>query len=147
MNIKNIKQPIHAIGSKIKNMRIEKHQAEINKYVKIEQGKNDDAYKQIFTAQEMLANYAKAKNIKINISDTPTSSGKLINVDVTKNHITFGESINADTSLILNAERSNVRMLENKDGLNYLNRGKFTSEDTFLKNLYRVIQNLTIILK
>lgn len=144
MKVAKITQPIKAIGTKIKNQRIEKHQAEINKYVNITPGQNGEAYKQIITAQEMLANYAKAKNIKINIYDAATSNGKLIDIAVSKpGNASAVECINADTGMILKAERSNTRMLENKDGLNYESRGKITSEDTFLKNLYRVVENLT----
>ena len=148
MNIKNLKQPIKAIGTQIKNMRIEKHQAEINKYVNITPGQSDEAYKQIITAQEMLANYAKANNVKINIGDCATSKGKLINVEVTTHkYITLGETISADTNRVLQAERSNIRFSENKEGLSYLSNGKFTCEDTFLKNLYRIVSNLTIYIK
>ncbi len=145
MKVPNIKQPIRAIGSKIKNLRIEKHQEEINKYINIEAGQSNDAYSQIFTAQEMLANYAKAKNVRIKIGDTPTSDGKLINIEVLKQDKNIGkvESINADTTLVLQAEKSNPRFLKNHDGLDYRFQGKLTSEDTFLKNLYRVVENLT----
>lgn len=145
MKVPNIKQPIRAIGSKIKNLRIEKHQEEINKYINIEAGQSNDAYSQIFTAQEMLANYAKAKNVRIKIGDTPTSDGKLINIEVLKQDKNIGkvESINADTTLVLQAEKSNPRFLKNHDGLDYRFHGKLTSEDTFLKNLYRVVENLT----
>ena len=144
MNVRNLKQPIRAIGTKIKNLRIEKHQNEINKYVNITPGENDKAYEQIFTAQEMLANYAKAKNVKINIHDAETSGGKLINIEVTKpNHTTLGECVNADTKLILNAERDNTVLLEDKDGLNHIVKSKITSEDSFLKNIYRIVENFT----
>lgn len=144
MKIPKIKQPIKAIGTKIKNIRIEKQQAEINRYINIESGQNNDAYKQIFTAQEMLANYAKAKDVKIHIADTPTSGGKLINIEVLKRDgNTKVESINADTKLTLMTERDNKRLLENRDGLDYQVNGKLKSEDTFLRNLYRVVENLT----
>ena len=142
----SIKHPISIIGARIRNTRLERHQAKLNELVSIEHGRNKDAYNKIFDAQEILANYAKAKNVRININDAANSEGKLINIEVKKDNITLGEFVSSDTSRIVTAERDNKRFLENKDGLNYFSDGKFTSEDTFLKNIYRVVENLTKVL-
>jgi hypothetical protein len=39
--------------------------------------------------------------------------------------------------------KENNVMLEDKDGLNYIGRGLFSTEDTFIRQVYRAVSDLT----
>lgn len=153
------------IQKRIDITKYNKHQKEINELVNTSRMKMDsDAYNQIDMARETIANFARKNCISIDIFDTSDtiSFAKQINPEIEK---TLGDNITirvtdmlngkskdvmmpADTSKTYNYTSSNPRMLENTEtGTDYIYKGHITSENNFLKTVYRHISDLTRAIK
>lgn len=153
------------IQKRIDITKYNKHQKEINELVNTSRMKMDsDAYNQIDMARETIANFARKNCVNVDIYDTSETMAfaKQINPEIEK---TLGDNITirvtdmlngkskevmmpADTSKEYVFERKNSRMLHNTDsGTEYIYQGHFTSEDNFLKTVYRHISNLTSAIK
>ena len=79
------------------------------------------------------------------IAYSPKGNAQNIVVSVYgKNTLPLNQKVSLDTSVIYPKEKYTERMLENReDGLNYIVRSKNTTEDTFLRHIYRTVEELT----
>lgn len=132
---------IQSTFSQIRNYRKKKDIAELNRLTDLS-GAFGDAHSQLLSAQEGLANYAKAKNIRISFNNMLLKDF----MDITVTHTNGKQAkstINAKTDELETVERSVVRMLEDKDGVNYIGHGVESHEDNFLRRVYRTVEMLT----
>ncbi len=148
MKIQSIKGYAKNFAEKINTIKYEKHQKEIENLVRIhpEKAAETDAFKQIYGAREVLANYAKANGIQMSfIASSPKGKAENIIVNVYDKNVTpLNQKVSLDTSIIYPKEKSKKRMLENKEtGLNYIVEMKSGTEDTFLRHIYRTVEELT----
>ena len=63
------------VVQKIKNIKIEKKQAEIKRYISYELVNNSEIKQEIYDAREILANYAKANNVRIALLNNARKKG------------------------------------------------------------------------
>lgn len=147
MKVPSIKGSIKNITEKLKTMKYEKHQKEIENLVRIhpEKAAETDAFKQIYDAREVLANYAKANDIYMSfIAYSPKGNAKNIIVSVYgKNTLPLNQKVSLDTSVIYPKEKYTKHILEDKDGLNNIRETRNSTEDNFLRHIYRTVEELT----
>lgn len=148
MKVSSIKGLTKNLSEKIKTIKIEKHQKEVESLVRIypEKAVETDAFKQLYNAREVLANYAKANNIQMSfIASSQKGNPQNIVVSVySKNAAPLDKKVSFDTSVLYPKEKLTKRMLENKEtGLNYIAEMKSSTEDTFLRHIYRTVEELT----
>lgn len=136
---------IPKISSFVENYKYKKQQKELQNLVNLERVCNP-ALQELSEIRGTLANYAKAKNIRINIYNPQESHDLMIHV-IDNNGIEAQKLINGDSSVIETVERTRLRMLENSDGLNYLAHGVESHEDNFIRKVYRTVEILTGSLK
>lgn len=103
--------------------------------------------RQLFEIKGMVQNYARHNRVHVdmfipkekdilNISVSRLDEkGKAINTEKLSDTLPFSNE------LVL-MEKDNPRMLENKDGLNYINNGKLEREDCFIRQVYHTISCL-----
>lgn len=144
MKLSANKSPISKLNKFIENYKYEKHQKELNRLVNLENVTQADAHAQLYDAREVLANYAKANNVRLSFRTVPEEK---LSITVMNKQNVHNGTINSDTSAIETVERPIERMLEDKDGLNYIWKGKESHEDNFLKRVYRQIDMLTYSIK
>ncbi|MCM1003201.1 MAG: hypothetical protein NC408_02540 [Candidatus Gastranaerophilales bacterium] len=130
---------IPKISKMVENYRYNKHQQELNRLVKIEDT-SETVREELYSAREILANYAKAKKISMEFSNTLNQLLVLVSDRTGK----FAEKlISADTTKVSTVERERECLLENSDGVNYIGHGVESHEDTFLRSVYRTVEELT----
>lgn len=130
----------------------EKAAAEMDKYVGFskpwEVSDNASEYaRQLFEIKGMVQNYARHNSVHVDMFIPKEKD--ILNISVTRLD-KKGNAINAEKlseTLSLNnganMERNNPRMLENKDGLNYIANGKFEIENcSFITQIYQTISYL-----
>lgn len=103
---------IPKISKMVENYRYNKHQQELNRLVNIE-NTSETVREELYSAREILANYAKAKNISMEFSNTLNQLLVLVSDRTGK----FAEKfISADTTKVSTVERERECLLENSDG-------------------------------
>lgn len=141
----SLKTTINNVKKNIKNIKYEQKQKELDKWVNIKEVKQPEAFSELYSAREILANYAKANNIKLTFVTKPIDKyGQRPNLTIwgkQNNHLTM-RNVNADTKAITTVERHKKLMLQDKDGLDYMVKVKDTKEETFLKRVYRGVEGL-----
>ena len=143
----NLKTATESICKKFHNVRYEKKQAEIAKHIDIEGVRQTNVYKDLCDASEIMANYAKAKGVKIKFNsfpeaNYPSQAEELINLSVAGAKGEIGCILNiTDKPTVV--EKRVSSLLTNKDGLDYVYNGTHTVEDNFLRRVYRNIEDLT----
>ena len=130
------------IAEKIRIAKLERREAQVKKYLSFERIKNPELKQEIYDAREVLANYAKANNVRINLSEGLTE--KDINIGVihfntmncavrdvpaTKESLVIGKTLDFMTT--------------DKDGINHIRKGYHSTEDTFLRRIYKTVEHLT----
>ncbi len=141
MKIEKLQSTFPRITKAIENYRYTKHKAELDSLVDLS-GAYNDAHIQLINAQEGLANYAKAKNVRISFNNMLME--RSMNITITnKEGKQANAVINSKTDEIETIERPIKRILENKDGTNYQAMGTESHEDNFLRRVYRTVETLT----
>ncbi len=129
--------------------KYEKHKKIINKLVNTSQlNINSDAYKEIELAKETIANFAKKNGVSIDFFEPKEHQTNKKNIILKVSNMLNGKNkecaISPDTTLNITISNNNLRVLRNREtGTEYIAIGQITTEDTFLRNIYRNISNLT----
>lgn len=154
MNIQNI------ISSQITKNKFAREEAKINKYVKIHDiNTYGDSFNQMYNARKTMANYASKKGITIDIYD----ARKLLEEDDSVSPAIkdkFAEKINVVVTDLLSG-RSKAKLVSSNTDKTYPKEAKSpilfatndnctdvvrqsvrTTEDSFIRNLYRNIEEL-----
>jgi len=141
--------------------KYERNEKELNKYIKIHNNTTyGTSFETLNEAKETIANFAKKNNVSIDIFD----GRKIINYEEMlpsslKNNLSDkmflkvtnllnGKSkeqiISARTDKVYPVRKENYRLLQDKDkNKEYLSTESFSGEDTFLRYVYRNIENFT----
>lgn len=146
MKLLSLKPTINKVSTYIRNAKIEAKEKEIRRFVNLKEVTQPDAYKQLYEAREVLANYAKANNVRF-IFETATKNvkpnEKRINIFALNQRHLNGKHINSDTKATEVVYREKSRFLQDKDGIDYMHKCKNYQEDNFLRRVYRTVQYLT----
>lgn len=138
---KGYKMKIQKINQTIANYKRLKHQKELNRIVDLS-GAFGDAGKELYRAWDILANYAKAKNIHMSFNNMLMND--YLHITVTNKEGLAAENIiSGKTDQVTTVVRERKCFLENKDGCNYIGHGIESHEDTFLRSVYRTVEALT----
>lgn len=143
--IENFSNRIH----KYKHLRT---QMDINKYVTIPKSWDVSDYSRSYinelnNIQETIYRFAKKNNIHVDMFIPENDN--LLQVTVSRFNGENKRGVNkASMDLLLNYETSTVvkvknYMIKNKDGVKYKTRGISTFEDSFIRRVYRAVDDLT----
>lgn len=143
--IENFSNRIH----KYKHLRT---QMDINKYVTIPKSWDVSDYSREYinelnNIQETIYRFAKKNNIHVDMFIPEDDN--LLQVTVSRFNSENKRGVNkASMDLLLNYETSTVvkvkrLMIKNKDGVKYKTRGISTFEDSFIRRVYRAVDDLT----
>lgn len=143
--IENFSNRIH----KYKHLRT---QMDINKYVTIPKSWDVSDYSRSYinelnNIQETIYRFAKKNNIHVDMFIPENDN--LLQVTVSRFNGENKRGVNkASMDLLLNYETSTVvkvkrLMIKNKDGVKYKTRGISTFEDSFIRRVYRAVDDLT----
>ncbi len=149
-----IQRLINSIQSNNVKRKILQNEERINRYVKIHDVTTPvDSFNQMYTARSVIANYAEKKGVSINIynagkcppPDNTTADNKL-NVIVTD--LLTGNAkaklVDADTDRLYPKVSENPIIIPIlSDCTDIVRQSIKNTEDTFLRNLYRNIEELT----
>lgn len=153
MNIKRITANINHF---IRTKKIEKAEKEISDYLKV-QISDIEADKEIYNARSTIANYAKNNWVSVDIFDA-VPSGDVKNgakdpladkMIVLVKHLLTGKQthrlLSTDTTAVVNYSNYgiNTGKASKLSGQNGIGRRLFSHEDSFLRNLYRNIVEMT----
>lgn len=149
------------IASKIAKNKVAKQEEYINRFVRIHDTNTyGDSFNQMYTARETLANYAKDKGVTIDIHD----ARKLLEDDESVSPILenkFAEKLYVVVTNLLSGKSKTKFVDANTDKLypkvaqrpilipitsdytDIARQSVRNTEDTFLRNLYRNIEELT----
>lgn len=156
---------VNKVMAKLRQVRFEykrnKEQKLLNNFVTIHADKiNKPAFDEMKDAQKVMVNYVMNKGVGVDIYDAKeavasgfavkphkeeTLAGKLL-VKVTNllNGMIDEKLISADTKQIHRVEKNDFIVFDvPSDGVQYARKTKKSYEDTFLRNLYRNIQEMT----
>lgn len=143
----SINKAIRDVKTYISKVQYDKKQKEINRLINIEGVTQPDAYMELYSARDILANYAKANNLKLSFktvaSDAYSSTPRLA-IMAQKKNVVSEAAVNADTKAITAVVRDKGLMLENKDNLQYSVKTRDVQEDTFIRRVFRTIEQLLL---
>ena len=146
MKLLSLKPTINKVSTYIRNAKIEAKEKEIRSLVNLKEVTQPDAYEQLYEAREVLANYAKANNVRF-IFETATKNvkpnEKRINVFAINQRHLDGKRINSDTKATEIVCRERPKFFQDKDGVDYTHKCIDWREDNFLRRVYRAVQYLT----
>lgn len=150
------------IINQFKNYKIARHEKMIDKYFKIKDTSLPyDSYEKMYTARETIANYAKHNGVSIEINDARNELGEFdspifenimsgkINIVVKnlKNKLVQRKIISAindnDPRKVYHEITKKIMVNIPEDGTQRIAETKSYSEETFLRNLYRHISEMT----
>lgn len=124
---------------------------DINKYVNISKSWNVSDYsldyiRELNNIQETIYRFAKKNNVQVDMF-VPENED-ILQVTVSRFNRRKKEVHSFSKSLALSSEsvtmmKENNVMLEDKDGINYMAKGLWTTEDDFIRRVYRVVGELT----
>lgn len=124
---------------------------DINKYVNISKSWNVSDYsldyiRELNNIQETIYRFAKKNNVQVDMF-VPENED-ILQVTVSRFNRRKKEVTSFSKSLALSSEsvtmmKENNVMLEDKDGINYMAKGLWTTEDDFIRRVYRVVGELT----
>ena len=97
--------------------------------------------------KEVVYNFAKKNNVHVDMfipKDTEmlTVTVSRFNIDGKPSSYNGKRILKLTHEPVTMVKENNV-MLEDKDGLNYIGRGLFSTEDTFIRQVYRAVSDLT----
>ena len=131
----------------IRKFRTAQKQIKIDKLVNIDNVHQKETYKTLSEAKELIANYAASKGVKVRFHSFPEEkvSEQMKNqmyLWVSKGYEHQGRIIPTDIARTYAKETEKLAILEKQNGDAYLTKGKFLVEDSFLRNVYRNIEEL-----
>lgn len=153
------------LSTRINNYKYEAKQAGLNKYCKIHDmdGALISPAQELYTAQEVIANFAKKNNIRIDIFDAKEalkntegntefvkSIGDKFNVIATnlKTGKTASRFVESNTQTVYpKTTESTMLMSDIQQGRQIVRIDRRYIEDTFLRNMYRNISDLSQTIK
>ncbi len=143
MKINSIKP---AVTKFIDNVKYEKEQKFLNKYVQVhDEGMSADAYKEIMKARKTIANYVAPKAVAVDIYSNGSESKKGLDIvvqDLLHSKKT-SRTMNADTKAIHNHVVDDYIVVDHAwDGVQQTRLTTHEYEETFLKTLYRNISEM-----
>ena len=129
----NIKATGELLIQKYRNFKINKKEAQIAKLVDLKDVHQKDIQNVLYDAREVLANYARAKNVSI------PQANKLLQVSV------CGKNNHPQVNIINFAEPIKVHTTPQKIeyGNPYTHDCIYKCEDNFLRSVYRLIGEMT----
>jgi len=131
------------VVQKIKNIKIEKKQAEIKRYISYELVNNPEIKQEIYDAREILANYAKANNVRVALLNNARKKGTLEVIVSPLNSLdSLYKSIPETKDATIVKENFKYTLI-GKDGQNRICEGVRTCEDNLLRRIYRTVEELT----
>ena len=137
-----IKSAINKIQTQVRNTRINAKEKEIRRLVDLREVIQPDAYKHLYEAREVLANYAKANNVRYTFitatKNVKPNEKKIFIYAINDKHLTF-KRIDSDTKKVEIAYKNNVNFLQDKEVIDH----KHSYEDNFLRRVYRTVQKMT----
>ena len=131
------------VAQKIRNCKIQKKEAEINKYLSYEFIDNSEIKQEIYEAREILANYAKANNVRIALFTTPKKMNSLeLSVTPFSSFDSLHKTIPTTKEPLVVREKIEYTSV-GKDG-SIEKREMYNSyEDNLLRRIYRAVEQLT----
>jgi len=147
----NLKSAIETVGQKINAAKINKKEAQIKEFVNLDGINRSKEFNTLYDAREILANYAKAKGVRVSFHTfAPQNEGlKHTQGDNLIEIIVTGSNNKTKTNLINTSKEPSVveapvyRLLPIKDAnVEYLHKGKITCEDNFLRRVYRTFETM-----
>ena len=156
-----ISKIFNKIQSNVAQRKINKQDALIDKYIKIHDVDTyGDSFAQMYDARKILANFAKEKGVSIDIYDGQKVFEDTIYVNpqlkeslVDQLHVIVTNLVNGKSKSKIVSARTDmsypkvaekqVLMPIPQDGLEIGRSARSTTEDSFLRNLYRNIEELT----
>lgn len=147
--------------SQLKQQKLNKREANINKYIKIHDGNTyGNSFAQIYDARATIANYAKRNAVSIDIYDVKklleeneSVSPIIENNFSDKLHLIVTNLLNGKSKskiVSANTDKTYPKISEkqiiipiHKDGIEKIGESINQTEDSFLRNLYRNIEYLT----
>lgn len=146
-----------SIGTKftrfLENRKYEKEQKFLNKYCNISDKLDRDTFELLFPSRKTIANYAKSKNVSVEISNAEKDIAKRTFNEEDESCINAMERAAKDKIVVtvrplkLPKERKDGRLLSqssyvsNDTNKTYVYKdSKNTIEDNFLRNIYRTIE-------
>ena len=148
MKIPSFKQGVEVLSNTFHKIKINNKQAKIDKLVKIDKVHQKETYQVLNEAKEVIANYAEAKGVKVSFHSFPENNTaeqmkNQMYLWVSKGYEHQGRIIPTNIAETYVKETEKFAILEKQNGDTYLTKGKFLTEDNFLRNVYRNIEELT----
>lgn len=127
----------------IRNYKIQKKENEIKKYFSYEFIENPEIEQEIYGAREILANYAKANNVRIALLTSPKKMDSLeLSVKPSNSLESLHKTIPATKEPLIVKEEIEYTS-RNKDGSIEKRVMHNTYEDNLLRRIYRAVEQLT----
>ena len=143
----NLKKVCQQVVQKCRNVKIDRKEAEIAKYVNINEVRQSEVYKTLYDAREVLANYAKANNVNIVFKSIPATAerpiaDRMIKVVVKGERKLDVNLLDIEKDVIVSMRKNPSRLI-NKEGNDYMYNGTIACEDNLLRRVYRLVANMT----
>jgi len=130
-------------AQKIRNCKIQKKEAEINKYLSYEFINNSEIKQEIYKVREILANYAKANNVRIALLTTPKKMDSLeLSVTPFSSFDSLHKTIPTTKKPLVVREKIEYTSV-GKNGSIEKRELYNTYEDNLLRRIYRAVEQLT----
>lgn len=133
---------IPRIAEKIRVAKLERREAQVKTYLSFERVKSPEIKQELHDAREVLANYAKANNVTINVSDWLPENQIRIGITNFNTMNSAMRVISTTKEPLIRKKTFNI-MTTDHDGLNHVRKGCRSFEDTFLRRVYKVVEELT----
>ena len=145
----NLKLTMNTISNKVQKARINKKEANIKKFVNLDNVQDNSAYRTLYSARETLANYAKKENVTLSFKTTSYSKGDTLLGVVVENKEKPVKVIGREMPLTESVYNKTISVpVENKEtGVEEFINYKHQYEDNFLRSVYRKIENIVAELK
>ncbi|MDE6138873.1 MAG: hypothetical protein K2F57_05325 [Candidatus Gastranaerophilales bacterium] len=104
--------------------------------------------KELYAIKDMVLNFAKKNNVHVDMfvpkePDVLSLTVSRINSVGKPDALSKATGIVKLTSEPVTMVKEFLVMLENKDGLNYMAKGRWSTEDNFIRQVYRAVGDLT----
>lgn len=148
----NLNRIFENISNKALIRKYENAQLEMQKYVNISRmwdvsERSAEYVNELMGIKEVVYNFAKKNNVHVDMfipKDTEmlTVTVSRFNIDGKPSSYNGKRILKLTHEPVTMVKENNV-ILEDKDGLNYIGRGLFSTEDTFIRQVYRAVSDLT----
>ena len=152
----NVGRIIGNIQRRIDTNKILNQEKEMENFVHIHDVNTyGDSFSQLYTARPVIANYAKSKGVRVDVfesregmnsalADEPAENLKVVLTNLLTRKSTE-KIVPAKTDAIYPKQREQrvVIPVKGEQDLQYVRTGIHTTEDNFLRNFYRNIEDMT----